>query len=78
VLLHTAYSPAEEFAASVTDMYVNGVSAKKLKDALKAMNGEKIRLSTVSRITKRLREEFKAWQRCSKTGGNVIFDAFHA
>jgi len=47
--------------------YVSGVSKRKVKDALKAVAGEKIRLSksTVSRITKRIREEFKTWQRRS-------------
>jgi transposase-like protein len=40
--------------AAVTDMYVNGVSTRKVKDALKSVAGEKIRMSksTVSRITK--------------------------
>jgi putative transposase len=55
----------EEFASAVTDMYVNGVSTRKVKDSLKAIAGEKCRLSksTVSRITKRLRDEFAAWKK---------------
>lgn len=57
----------EEFASAITDMYVSGVSTRKVKDALKAVAGEKIRLSksTVSRVTKRIREEFRVWQRRS-------------
>lgn len=55
----------EEFAAAITDMYVSGTSTRKVKNCLKAMTGEKVRLSrsTVSRVTKRLREEFKVWQK---------------
>ncbi len=51
----------EEFASTVTDMYVNGVSTRKVKDALKTVAREKLRLSkpTVSRKTKKLREEFR-------------------
>ena len=54
----------EEFAQSVTDMYINGVSTRKVKSALKAAAGERTRLSksTVSRITKRLRDEFTEWR----------------
>ena len=65
----------EEFAAAVTDMYVNGVSTRKVKDALKAVSGEKIRMSksTVSRITKKLREEFKTWQRRSLADLDVAY-----
>lgn len=65
----------EEFASAVTDMYVSGVSTRKVKDALKAVAGEKIRLSksTVSRITKKLREEFKAWQRRSLAQFDVAY-----
>jgi len=56
-----------EFAASVTDMYVNGISTRKVKDALRAVTGEKIKLSksTVSRITKKLRDEFQSWKKRS-------------
>lgn len=65
----------EEFASAVTDMYVSGVSTRKVKDALKAVAGEKIRLSksTVSRITKRIREEFKTWQRRSLAEFDVAY-----
>jgi len=35
----------EEFAAAITDMYVNGISTRKVKGALKAVTGEKVRLS---------------------------------
>ncbi len=54
----------EEFAAAITDMYTEGVSTRKVKRALRAVAGEKVRLSksTVSRITKRLRDEFRAWK----------------
>ena len=65
----------EEFSAAVADMYVGGVSTRKVKDALKAVAGEKIRLSksTVSRITKRVREEFKAWQKRSLAELDVAY-----
>jgi len=55
----------EEFAEAVTDMYVNGVSTRKVKDSLKAVTGKRVRMSksTVSRITKRLRNEFATWQK---------------
>ncbi len=55
----------EEFAEAVTDMYVNGVSTRKVKDSLKAVTGKKVRMSksTVSRITKRLRDEFEDWKK---------------
>lgn len=57
----------EEFANAVTDMYVNGVSTRKIKKSLKAVAGETTRLSksTVSRITKRLRDEFATWKKRS-------------
>lgn len=65
----------EEFSAAVTDMYVNGVSTRKVKDALKAVSGEKIRMSksTVSRITKKLRGEFVAWQKRSLAELDVAY-----
>jgi len=65
----------EEFAAAITDMYVNGVSTRKVKDALKAVSGEKIRMSksTVSRITKKLREEFLVWQKRSLAELDVAY-----
>lgn len=54
----------DEFAAAVTDMYVNGTSTRKVKDSLRAVAGERTRLSrsTVSRVTKRLRDEFAEWK----------------
>ncbi len=65
----------DEFASAVTDMYVNGISTRKVKDALKAVAGEKIRLSksTVSRITKKLREEFQIWQKRSLAELDVAY-----
>jgi len=65
----------EEFASAVTDMYVSGVSTRKVKDALKAVAGEKIRLSksTVSRVTKRIREEFRVWQKRSLAEIDVAY-----
>ena len=55
----------EEFAASIADMYVNGVSTRKVKDSLKAVTGKKVRLSksTVSRLTVKLQDEFNEWQK---------------
>lgn len=65
----------EEFAQSVTDMYVNGVSTRKVKSALKAVAGERTRLSksTVSRITKRLRDEFADWRKRSLADLDVAY-----
>jgi len=56
---------SEEFAESVTDMYVHGVSTRNIKKALRAVGGRKMKISrsTVSRITVRMREEFAAWQK---------------
>jgi transposase-like protein len=55
----------EEFSAAITDMYINGVSTRKVKDSLKAVAGKKLRMSksTVSRVTKQLRSEFAVWQK---------------
>lgn len=54
----------QQFCQAIEDMYVEGVSTRKVKRALGALVGEKTRLgrSTVSRITKRLRQEFAAWR----------------
>jgi transposase-like protein len=54
----------EEFADSITDMFINGVSTRKVKDSLRAVAGDKVRLSrsSVSRITKRMRSEFATWK----------------
>jgi transposase-like protein len=73
---HTPYMRRpEEFAAAITDMYVNGVSTRKVKDALKSVTGEKVQLSksTVSRVTKKLREEFQAWKRRSLAELDVAY-----
>lgn len=70
----------EEFADAVAEMYVTGVSTRKVKKALKAVAGDDVRLSrsTVSRITKRLRDEYDAW--CTRDLGflkpvYIFFDA---
>ena len=65
----------DEFAKSVTDMYVNGISTRKVKDSLKAVAGERTRLSksTVSRITKRLRNEFTEWKTRSLADLDVAY-----
>ena len=54
----------EEFADAICEMYVQGVSTRKVKRALKAVAGKKARLSrsTISRITKKLRVEFASWK----------------
>jgi transposase-like protein len=72
----------EEFADAVAEMYVTGVSTRKVKKALKAVAGDEIRLSrsTVSRITKRLRNEYAAWCERSLSDLKVaylFFDAIH-
>ena len=55
----------EEFDAAVAEMYVSGVSTRKVKKALRAVAGDDLRMSrtTVSRITERLREEFREWKK---------------
>lgn len=65
----------EEFAQAVTDMYVNGTSTRKVKASLKAVAGERTRLSksTVSRITKRLRDEFTAWKTRSLADVDIAY-----
>ena len=72
----------DEFAKSITDMYVNGVSTRKVKDSLRAVSGEKVRLSksTVSRVTKQLRDEFKVWKTRSLADLKIAYlflDAIH-
>lgn len=64
-----------EFAQAVTDMYVNGTSTRKVKASLKAVAGERTRLSksTVSRITKRLRDEFAAWKTRSLADVDIAY-----
>jgi putative transposase len=65
----------EEFADSITDMFINGVSTRKVKDSLRAVAGEKVRLSrsTVSRITKRMRNEFSIWKNRSLSEVKVAY-----
>jgi transposase-like protein len=65
----------EEFAQAVTDMYVNGTSTQKVKASLKAVAGERTRLSksTVSRITKRLRDEFTEWKTRSLADVDIAY-----
>lgn len=63
--LHTPYMRRpKEFADAVASLYVEGVSTRKVKRALAAVAGEDVQLgrSTVSRITERLREEFRQWK----------------
>lgn len=63
---HTPYMRrSEAFANAVADMHVNGVSIRNVKRALKSVATEKVRLSksAVSRITKRLRNEFGEWKK---------------
>lgn len=72
----------QEFADQILDMYVQGVSTRKVKKALQAAAGEKIRLqkSTVSRITKKLRDEFEIWKKRSLKELKVAYlflDAIH-
>jgi putative transposase len=74
--IHTPYMRRpEEFAEAVTEMYVSGVSTRKVKRALKAVTGEKARLSrsTVSRITERLRDEFQKWKTQSLKDKKVVY-----
>jgi transposase-like protein len=70
----------EEFADAVAEMYVTGVSTRKVKKALKAVAGDDVRLSrsTVSRITQRLRDEYATWCTRSLTDLNVVYIFFDA
>lgn len=65
----------EEFANSITDMFINGISTRKIKDSLRAVTGEKVRLSksSVSRITKRMRSGFGAWKNRSLSEVNAAY-----
>lgn len=69
-----------EFAAQICDMYVNGTSTRKVKKTLKSVTGDKIKLSksTVSRITKALVLEFKAWKKKDLSGLKVSYLFFDA
>lgn len=74
--IHTPYMRRpEELAAAVTEMYVSGVSTRKVKRALKAVTGEETRLSrsTVSRITEKLRQEFATWKAQSLKDKKVVY-----
>lgn len=53
-----------QFRQAIEALYIEGVSTRKVKRALNGLVGEKTRLgrSTISRITKRLRQEFAAWR----------------
>lgn len=55
----------QAFANAVVDMHVNGVSTRNVRKALKSVASEKARLSksAVSRVTKRIRAEFKLWKK---------------
>lgn len=70
----------EEFASAICDMYVNGVSTRKIKSSLKSITGKGIKLSrsTVSRITKKLINEFKSWKRRDLSEVNVVYLFFDA
>lgn len=70
----------EEFAGQICDMYVNGVSTRKIKKALRSVTGEKIKLSksTVSRISKKLIVEFKSWRIKDLSDLNVSYLFFDA
>lgn len=70
----------QEFAAQVCDMYVNGISTRKVKKALKAVTGNKVKLSksTVSRISKKIVVEFKEWKRRDLSTLNVVYLFFDA
>lgn len=63
--LHVPYMRRpEEFAEAITEMYVQGVSTRKVKLALKAVAKKaKLSSSTVSRITQKLRDEFGTWKK---------------
>ena len=70
----------EQFADTVAEMYVTGVSTRKVQKALKAVAGDEVRLSrsTVSRITQRLRDEYAAWCTRSFAELKVIYIFFDA
>ncbi len=55
----------EEFDQAVAEMYISGVSTRRVKQALQSVAGESLRMSrsTVSRITEKLREEFRQWKK---------------
>jgi transposase-like protein len=65
----------EEFADAVSEMYVQGVSTRKVKKCLEAVAGEELRMSrsTVSRITERVREEFRVWNKRSLADVDIAY-----
>lgn len=69
-----------EFASQICDMYVNGVSTRKIKKTLQSVAGEKVKLSksTVSRISKKLITEFNEWRRRDLSELNVSYLFFDA
>lgn len=70
----------KEFADSVCDMHVNGVSYRNVKKALRSIAGKKVRLSksSVSRITKRMNEEFNIWKNRDLSQLKVVYLIFDA
>lgn len=70
----------EEFAGQICDMYVNGVSTRKVKKALRSAAGDEIKLSktTVSRITKKLVTEFQEWKKRDLSDLDVAYLFFDA
>lgn len=73
---HRAYMRRpHEFADAIGDMHVNGVSSRNVKRALKAVTGEKVRLSksAVSRVTKRVRLEFGEWKKRKLSDLKVVY-----
>ncbi len=64
-----------EFADAIGDMHVNGVSSRNVKRALKAVTGEKVRLSksAVSRVTKRVRLAFGDWKKRKLSDLKVVY-----
>jgi transposase-like protein len=65
----------KEFQNTIADLYVNGVSTRKVKKALKASAGAdaKITKSTVSRVAKRVREEFAEWKKRDLSELKVVY-----
>lgn len=64
-----------EFADAIGDMHVNGVSSRNVKRALKAVTGEKVRLSksAVSRVTKKVRLAFGDWKKRKLSDLKVVY-----
>jgi putative transposase len=79
-LHHPHMRRPEEFANTVAEMYITGVSTRKVKKALKAVAGDEIRLSrsSVSRITQRLRDEYDQWCKRDLSELKVVYIFFDA